>query len=100
MSNNPSYDLFKNQFKEVSLAYNELYQSTSKDALDEKTRQLVYLGILTTCGYAPALKVHIKKALEAGATKEQIKEACLLTIPANGLCDFLEILPTLLDELK
>lgn len=100
MSINPSFELFKKEFPEVFSSYGELYRSTSEKDLDEKTKQLVYIGILTACGYGPALKVHIEKALKAGATKSEIKAASLLAIPAAGACNFLTILPDLLNELE
>lgn len=62
----------------------------------------MYLSILIANRYGPAIRVHvhIAKALEAGATKEEIKEAMMLAIPAGGLCNFLSILPDMLDELN
>ncbi|MGP7815950.1 carboxymuconolactone decarboxylase family protein [Niallia sp. 01092] len=100
MTKNPDYELFKKEFPEQARVFGELFQAVSCHALDEKTKQLVYLGILTANRYAPAIRVHITKALEAGATAEEIKEAMMLAIPAGGLCDFLSILPEMLDELN
>lgn len=99
MTKNPAFEQFKEQFPEVAKLFGQLYDSVSHNALDEKTKQLVYLGILTATRYSPAIRVHIQKALEAGATKEEIKEALMLVIPAGGLCHFLAVLPDAMDEL-
>ncbi|MGG3928205.1 carboxymuconolactone decarboxylase family protein [Metabacillus fastidiosus] len=100
MSKNPDFKLFKQEFPKVFNKFGELFQSVSSKALDEKTKQLVYLRILTANQYAPAIRVHISKALEAGATPTEIKEAMMLAIPAGGLCNFLSALPDMIDELN
>lgn len=100
MSKNPYFELFKEEFPEVAKIFGELFQSVSFEALDEKTKQLVYLGILTANRYGPAVRMHIAKALDAGATPDEIKEAMMLAIPAGGLCNFLSVLPDMMAELK
>lgn len=97
---NQAFEQFKEQFPDVANVFSQLYETVSHEALDEKTKQLVYLGILTAVRYAPAIRVHIHKALEAGATKEEIKEAIMLAIPAGGLCNFLAVLPDMMNELN
>lgn len=52
-SKNPDFELFKKDFPEVGKIFGELYQSVSSKALDEKTKQLVYLGVLTANRYGP-----------------------------------------------
>ena len=99
MTKNPAFELFKDNFPEVHASFNQLFQSVSTSALDEKTKPLVYLGVLTTTGYAPAIRVHIQDALRAGATKEEIQESILLSIPATGTCNFLKVLPEVVEEL-
>ncbi|MEZ2716280.1 carboxymuconolactone decarboxylase family protein [Niallia circulans] len=100
MTKNPVFEQFKEEFPDVFSTFNDLYKTVSSKALDEKTKQLVYLGILTVTRYTPAVRVHIKKALEAGATESEIKEAIMLAIPAGGLCNFLFVLPDMMDELN
>ncbi|SMO32491.1 carboxymuconolactone decarboxylase family protein [Melghirimyces algeriensis] len=99
MTKNPAFEEFKQAFPETSTIFAQLYQSVSSKALDEKTKQLVYLAVLTANRYTPAVRVHIREALEAGATPEEIKESIMLTIPAGGLCPFLSVLPDMLEEL-
>ncbi|WP_180955009.1 carboxymuconolactone decarboxylase family protein [Bacillus sp. V3-13] len=100
MSKNPAFEQFKEEFPDVYTVFNDLYKTVSSKALDEKTKQLVYLGILTATRYSPAVGVHIRKALAAGATEDEIKEAMMLAIPASGLCNYLSVLPDLVDELN
>lgn len=100
LSKNLDFELFKEEFPEQFTSFINLYQSVSSRALDEKTKQLVYLGILTANRYAPSLRVHISKALDAGATSDEIKEAMMLVIPAGGLCNFLSVLPDMMAELN
>ncbi|MDC2863150.1 carboxymuconolactone decarboxylase family protein [Bacillus sp. BP-3] len=100
MIKNPDFELFKNEFPEVYESFGSVYQSVSSNALDEKTKQLVYLGVLPANRYAPAIRVHIAKALEVGATPEEIQGAIMLSIPAGGICDFFAILPEIINGLK
>lgn len=99
MTKNPAFEQFKEEFPDVAKTFGQLYEKVSDKALDEKTKQLVYLGVLTAMRYSPAIRVHIQKALEAGATKSEIQEAMMLAIPASGLCNFLAVLPDLMQEL-
>lgn len=48
----------------------------SKNALDPKTRELIYIAVdaCVTHLYAPGAKSHIRRALEIGVTKEEILE--------------------------
>lgn len=100
MSKNPDFERFKEEFPEPAKIFSNLYQSVSSKALDEKTKQLVYLGVLTANRYGPAIRVHIAKALDAGATPDEIREAMMLAIPAGGLCNFLSVLPEMIAELN
>jgi alkylhydroperoxidase/carboxymuconolactone decarboxylase family protein YurZ len=54
-------------------------------ALDPKTRELVFLGIQTAMGLPRAIKVHVPRALEAGATDQEILWAITLALPNAGL---------------
>ncbi|MGV9306905.1 carboxymuconolactone decarboxylase family protein [Nonomuraea sp. NPDC004354] len=59
----------------ISWAFGEIYD---RPALPPRDRQLVILGILTTLGNCePQLKMHLRIALNAGLTPDQITEALL-----------------------
>jgi AhpD family alkylhydroperoxidase len=55
-----------------------------KGALDTKTKELISiaLGIATRCKWCIAF--HVKNALEAGATKDEIMEACFVAVLMAG----------------
>lgn len=56
----------------VEFPFGELY---SRDILDDKTRELCAVAALTVLGFAlPELRVHVKGALNCGATREEIVE--------------------------
>ena len=52
------------------------FQQGTHSYLDAKTRELIYCAIdsATTHLYAPGLKLHIRNAMEHGATPEEIVE--------------------------
>ncbi len=66
-------------------AFHELLESVMKDgALTTKTKELIALAIAisTQCQYCIAF--HLKKALEAGASKEEILEAVWVAVLMHG----------------
>lgn len=52
--------------------------------LDEKTRQLISMAVAVTTRCDGCISVHSQKAVEAGATKEQIAEALGVAIAMNA----------------
>ncbi len=57
----------------------------TRPGLDLKTRQLTTVASLTSLGYAtPQLHVHIRYALNAGATRQEIFEVIIQTAPFVG----------------
>jgi 4-carboxymuconolactone decarboxylase len=62
------------EFAKVNVEFplGELYP---RDILDDKTRELCAVTALTVLGFAlPELRVHVKGALNCGATREEIVE--------------------------
>lgn len=68
--------------------------------LDPKTKEFVYLAVYAcaTHLYVPGIKFHIQKALELGATKEELVEVFQL-VSAVGVHTYLEGMPLLIEEL-
>lgn len=99
MRKNAAFERFKEEFPLVGESFSNLYQAVSNKGLDPKTKELIYLGVLTTVRYSPAILVHMNRALDLGATKDEVVEAMMMSIPASGLCNFLDILPEVLNEL-
>jgi 4-carboxymuconolactone decarboxylase len=53
-------------------------------ALDARTTALVKIGICVGAGLESALRSHVRRAVEAGATKEQVEQAILLGMNTVG----------------
>lgn len=56
----------------------------SANVLDNKTKALVYIGILAALGLESGLPYHVQGAKEAGATKEEVLHAALMALPPAG----------------
>ena len=67
--------------------YKETYFTPS--ALDLKTKELIAIGCCLVAKCEGCLEGHIKKALEIGATKEEISDAIVIAvgIAAAGVVD-------------
>lgn len=52
--------------------------------LDTKTKELITLGTAITARCKYCIAIHVKKALDAGATKEEILEASSVAILMGG----------------
>jgi alkylhydroperoxidase/carboxymuconolactone decarboxylase family protein YurZ len=57
----------------------------ARPALPEKVKQLVYLAVCTAVHHERGVTVHAGRARALGATRDEVLEAMLLTIPAAGL---------------
>lgn len=62
-------------------AYGEVYE---RPGLDLKTRELVACALLVSLGSPPELRTHLRGALRAGATEQELRETLLLCIPYLG----------------
>ncbi len=86
MSNKNPYQAFQQEAPEVFEGFNGLVQSLiNTKALDAKTKQLIYLAMKASQGDDTAVMFHVPMAKQAGATRDEIKEAILLTLPVCGL---------------
>ena len=60
-------------------AFQHFYTTcTSKSVLDDKTRELLMAALACVFRCPHCTETHIKKALEVGATKEEVAEALLI----------------------
>lgn len=79
------YEQFSKKFPEVLQDYKKLGISTRKAGpLDEKTQDLVKLGIALGANSRGAVMSHTRKALAAGATQDEIVHAVLLGLTTTG----------------
>jgi len=73
------------RFPEVFRAYSALGESISKlKGLDDKTEELVKLGIAIGSGNQGAVHSHTRRALATGASETEIIQCSLMAITAIG----------------
>jgi alkylhydroperoxidase/carboxymuconolactone decarboxylase family protein YurZ len=61
-------------------------------ALDSKTAELAYIAVLAALRLQGGMNFHVKHAKSLGASREEIKSAVLVGLPAAGL-QVVEALP-------
>ncbi len=77
---------FKAEYPAVAEAYSNLGEALAQAGpLDGKTRELIKLGIAAANKAESAVKSHAHRALEAGATVEEVEHAILLSLTNLGL---------------
>ena len=65
--------------------FGALFYSTMKDgALSSKTKELIALGIAVAQRCEPCIRLHVKKAIEAGCSKEEMLEASGVSVVMQG----------------
>ena len=80
------YSKFKEDYPEVIASYESMGDAVhSAGPLDKKTRALIKLAISTGARLEGAVHSHARKALKAGATKEEMKQVAVLSLPTIGL---------------
>ncbi|MBX3073331.1 carboxymuconolactone decarboxylase family protein [Candidatus Obscuribacterales bacterium] len=97
---------FQKSYPELFSAYEELgKQATSAGPLDRKQIALVKLGIAAGARMEGAVHSHCRRALEAGATPDEIRHVVLLTVTTMGFPSMMaclswadEILDTACDD--
>ena len=79
------YENFSGKFPEVFKDFKKLGQ-TCREAgpLDQKSQDLIKLGIAIGANSRGAVMSNTRKALEAGATAEEIAHAVLLSLTTTG----------------
>lgn len=87
--------VFMDETPEVAHGFDILMKSLDKtNGLDRKTKQLIYIGIQATLGDVEPIKFRVPMTKEAGATREEVKNAILLTLTVCGLKGVISCLPT------
>jgi len=89
-----SMELFQKEAPEVAAAFNMLIMSlVASKGLDPKTKQLIYIAMKAAMGDDMAVKAHIPMAKAAGATKEEVIDAILMTLTVSGIRGVVHCLP-------
>ena len=79
------YIRFRERFPAVSSAMDVLGANTDDAGpLDERTRRLVKLGIAAGVGAEGAVRSNVRRALQAGASQEEVLHVVALTISTAG----------------
>ncbi len=79
------YKTFASDYPEIFKAYKEMGTLIRESGpLDEKSQNLVKLGIAVGANSRGGVMSHTRKALDSGATKEEVKHAVLLALSTTG----------------
>ena len=79
------YTAFRDRFPDISEHQDRLASSIdSAGPLDEKTSRLIKLGIALGTQSDGAVRSNVRKAREAGATRDEIEHAILLGLTTRG----------------
>ena len=87
----PSYRMVEARMRKIYLRfYKETYKSTD---IDRKTKELIAIAASLGFNCEGCLEGHLKKALEFGATRQEISEAISITmgVAAAGVVDQTDI---------
>lgn len=95
------FQKFTEDYSEIAEAYESLGKAVHKAGpLDDKTRSLIKLAISTGARLEGAVHSHARKALKAGASKEEMRQTVLLSLPTIGLPSMMAALSWLDDILE
>lgn len=79
------FEDFRAAYPGVAAHYNDLSEAAKKAGpLDERTIELVKLGIAMGAAAEGAAHSHARRALAAGATEQQLEHVALLAITTLG----------------
>ena len=79
------YQLMKRDYPELMKAVEALgLAATSAGPLEEKTKHLVQLGAAAALGSEGAVHSHARRALQAGASPEEVRHALLMLVSTIG----------------
>ncbi|NOZ08932.1 MAG: carboxymuconolactone decarboxylase family protein [FCB group bacterium] len=77
---------FVEEAPEIQKAYAGFIQSLIDDkGLDNKTKQLIYIGMKMVADDERAVKMHVPMAKNAGATRDEVKTTVLLGLSVIGM---------------
>lgn len=100
MTANP-LEVFQKEAPEVAAAFNSLIMSlVASKGLDQKTRQLIYIAMKASMGDITAVRAHVPMAKAAGATKEEVVDAILMTLTVSGIRGVVTCLPDAVQQFE
>ena len=100
MQANP-LEVFKKEAPEVAEAFNGLINAlVASKGLDQKTKQLIYIAMKASMGDQMAVRAHVPMAKAAGATKEEVIDAILITLTVSGVRGIVTCLPGAVEQFE
>lgn len=79
-------DFFMKEAPEAAQAFNGLISTLSKSTgLDPKTKQLIYISMKASQGDTAAAVAHTHMLKKLGASRDEIKDAILMTLTVSGI---------------
>jgi alkylhydroperoxidase/carboxymuconolactone decarboxylase family protein YurZ len=100
MQQNPM-EIFRQEAPDVARAFDGLIQSiVATKGLDQKTKQLIYIAMKASMGDQTAVKFHVPMAKAAGATKEEVVDAILMTLTVSGVRGVVTCLPEAVSQFE
>jgi alkylhydroperoxidase/carboxymuconolactone decarboxylase family protein YurZ len=83
-------------------AYERIYELTAvrKGALPPKFREMIVCAAVAIGGYGPGLKQHVRRAIELGATREEMVEVFQSAYFHTGALTLVQGMIQLIDVLK
>ena len=86
MAEKTFFEIFPEEAPDISKAFGALMGSAKgTSGLDEKTFELVFIGIKASCCSAVAAAAHAGFAKKAGATREEVRGAVLVSLLTSGV---------------
>jgi 4-carboxymuconolactone decarboxylase len=80
-----TYKDFVQKFPQLGAAHEAVAKAVEKAGpLDAKTCALVKIGICVGAGLESALRSHVRRAMQHGATEQEIEQAILLSMNTCG----------------
>ncbi|HEX6985863.1 MAG TPA: carboxymuconolactone decarboxylase family protein [Planctomycetaceae bacterium] len=80
-----TYKQFCGKYPAIAAAHDAMTDAAfAAGPLDEKTCLLIKIGVSVGAGLESAVKSHVRRATEAGATEAEIEQAVLLAMTTNG----------------
>jgi alkylhydroperoxidase/carboxymuconolactone decarboxylase family protein YurZ len=80
-----SYREFVGKFPELGKAHEAVAEAVQRAGpLDRKQCELVKIGICVGAGLESALRSHVRRAMQAGATEQEVEQAILLGMNTVG----------------
>jgi 4-carboxymuconolactone decarboxylase len=84
---------FMEQYPEIGKAYGDLGDAVHKAGpLDAKTRALIKVAISGGAMLEGGFHSHVRKAIQAGASREELEQIALLALPTIGFPSMMALL--------